>query len=280
MTVSLEDEYWASQNSRSHRPAPMNGNTPDAQKYAMELREIIRRHAAYQPRSLQKFLGPSELGSPCDRQVAGKMAGLPGTNHTADPWASIVGTAIHAYLADCFDAENYRAGVWRFLTETRVWGHPNHPGTADLYDYLWRALVDHKALSEKSLGKVKAIDGPPRRYLVQILMYAAGYRNAGFDVERVMLAVWPRTKSNLSDLYVWERLHTTDDDRLLEEVFEQTEDRYVWATKLASGQCQLTDIPMTPDDDECFFCPFYRPQSAYDNGPGCPGNRIIKTSTQ
>lgn len=107
MTVSLEDEYWASQNSRSHRPAPMNGNTPDAQKYAMELREIIRRHAAYQPRSLQKFLGPSELGSPCDRQVAGKMAGLPGTNHTADPWASIVGTAIHAYLADCFDAENY-----------------------------------------------------------------------------------------------------------------------------------------------------------------------------
>jgi hypothetical protein len=34
---------------------------------------------------------------------------------------------------------------------------------------------------------------------------------------------------------------------------------------------------MMPDDDECYFCPFYRAQAAYDESiQGCPGNRIIK----
>jgi hypothetical protein len=51
-------------------------------------------HAARAPRTLQQHLGPSELGVECDRQVAGKMAALPATNHVVDPWPSMVGTRL------------------------------------------------------------------------------------------------------------------------------------------------------------------------------------------
>lgn len=273
---SIQDEYWASQ----RRPPPPSGNTHLASQVAAEYREIVKKHAAYQPRSLQKFLGPSELGSPCDRQVAGKMAGLPGTNHTVDPWPSLVGTWCHEGMAECFTAENHREGVKRFLAETRVAGHPNHPGTSDLYDWNYRAVVDHKFLGESTHAKIRrAGSDPPRKYIVQILMYGEGFRRLGFRVDRVMLAAWPRTGSKLAGLYVWERPHTADDIELLQEVYRQTDNRYVWATRLATGQCTLNDIPMTPDDDECYFCPFFRAQSAHDGGPGCPGNRIDKTQS-
>ena len=39
----------------------------------------------------------------CDRQVVSKMCGEPVTNHVADPWPSVVGTAVHAWLAEKFD---------------------------------------------------------------------------------------------------------------------------------------------------------------------------------
>lgn len=255
----------------SSAPAPMNGSSAWASRYAAELRRIVHGHAERAPRSMQSYLGPSEIGAQCDRQVAGKMAGLPKTNHVADPWPSIVGTAVHAWLADCFTAENTRAGLLRFVAEKRVTPHPNHPGTADLYDAQERAVVDHKVLGPTSLQKVRRPEGPPRHYVVQLLLYGLGYRRLGLPVDRVALAAYPRTSSTLDGLYVWEREYTPADDELISEVFAQTETRYAYASGIANGELQLNDIPHSPDDDECYFCPFYRPQSARDGGAGCPG---------
>jgi hypothetical protein len=255
----------------SAAPAPMSGNTPWAARYAGEIREIVRGHSARAPRSVQQHLGPSELGSPCDRQVAGKMAGIPSTNHVSDPWPSIVGTAVHAWLADCFSAENLRRGQMRFVPETRVTPHPDHPGTADLYDAAERAVGDHKVLGETPLAKIRSADGPPRKYVVQLLLYGLGYRRLGLPVERVALIAYPRTQASLDGLYVWERPYSPADDQLIQEVFTQTAHRRQMAEGLLQSRLQLTDIPITPDDAECYFCPFYRPQSARDGGPGCPG---------
>jgi len=280
MTVPSASEFAMA--AAATRPASPTGNTELASRIAAEYREIVKRYAAYQPRTLQKYLGPSELGSPCDRQVAGKMAGLPATNHVADPWPSLVGTWCHEGMADCFIKANaFDTYGRRFLAETRVAGHPNHPGTSDLYDWKYKAVVDHKFLGDTTHAKIQRADGPPRKYVVQILLYAQGFRNMGFPVERVILAAWPRTKSKIAGLYIWERPHTPDDIALLEEVNTQTDTRYAWATALADGRCRLEDVPMVPDDDECYFCPFYRPQSAYDEKiQGCPGNRDIKFAQQ
>lgn len=251
-------------------PAPLMGSSPWAARYASELRRVVHEHAARNPRSLQVHLGPSELGSICDRQVAGKFAGLPHTNHVADPWPSVVGTAVHAWLADAFAGDNTRHGL-RWVPERRVIPHPDHAGTADLYDGQELAVVDHKCLGESSMAKVRSKAGPPIRYQVQLLLYGKGYRNLGLPVRRVALAAYPRTASTLDGLYVWEREARPDDDELLEEVFKLTRIRRQWGAEIQSGQMTLNDVPARPDSDECYFCPFYRPQSARDNGPGCPG---------
>lgn len=252
-------------------PPPLNGSSPWASRYAGELRRIATEHARRAPRSLQRHLGPSELGSPCDRQVVGKMAGGTTTNHVSDPWPSIVGTAVHAWLADAFTAENTRRGIARFLAEQRVTPLDGHPGTADLYDAAERAVVDHKVLGPTSMGHVRSDHGPRRGYRVQLHLYGLGYRRMGLPVERIALAAWPRTRSTMDDLYVWDELVTPATDALLAEVAQQTAHRTAVAAEVAAGRYRLRDVPATPDDTECFFCPFYRPESARDGGPGCPG---------
>lgn len=252
-------------------PAPLNGNTPFASRYAGDLRRVFHEQAARAPRSLQAHLGPSELGSECDRQVAGKMAQLPATNHVADPWPSIRGTALHVYAAEAFTADNDRHGS-RWVAEHRVTPHPLHPGTADLYDAKERAVVDHKFLGVTSMAKIRSPEGPPRHYVVQMLLYGRGYRILGLPVDRVVLAAYPATAASLDGLYCWERPYTPADDALLDEVFAQTEVRRRWAIALITGAAQLSDVPASPEDDRCYFCPFYRPQTARDGGVGCAGH--------
>lgn len=252
-------------------PVRLEGNSPWASRYAAELRRVVTEQAAGSARTLQRHLGPSELGVPCDRQVVGKLAGIPVTNHVADPWPSVVGTAVHAWLADAFTADNTRHGRARWLAEQRVVPHPDHAGTADLYDAEELAVVDHKCLGESSMAKVRSAAGPPVKYVIQLLLYGKGYRVLGLPVTRVALAAYPRTAATLDGLYVWERATGPQDDALIEEVFALTDRRKTMAEELLSGSKTFTDIPIAADDEECFFCPFYRPQSKRDNGPGCPG---------
>jgi hypothetical protein len=264
MTISVADFMSAA-------PARLEGNTPWAGRYAAELRRVVVEHASNSARTLQRHLGPSELGTPCDRQVVSKLAGVAPTNHVVDPWPSIVGTAVHAWLADAFMAWNRRRGFTRWLAEQRVIPHPDHAGTADLYDAQERAVVDHKVLGESSMAKVRSADGPSPRYQIQLLLYGKGYRVLGLPVERVALAAYPRTAASLDGLYVWERATGEQDDALIEAVFAVTDRRKAMAEEVLSGRRQLSTVATAPDDDECFFCDFYRPQAARDGGPGCPG---------
>jgi len=252
-------------------PAMSGGNTPFAARYARELRDVILRQASRQPRNLQVHLGPSEIGSECDRQVVGKFAGEPHTNHVGDPWASIVGTAVHAWLAEKFGLENSLNGYLRWITERQVAPHPAYPGHADLYDGIEEAVVDWKILGPTSMAKVMSPAGPSRRYQVQLLLYAAGYRNLGAPVKRVVLAALPRTSPTLDSMYCWEHLCSPADDQLIAGVLDETAFRRELARHVLAGQINIGDVPVTPGD-ECIWCPFYRPESARDGAPGCPGH--------
>jgi len=259
----------------STAPKALNGSSPWASRYAGELRRVFLEHAARAPRTLQQHLGPSELGVACDRQVVGKLAALPATNHVVDPWPSILGTAAHAWAADAFLADNVRRGL-RWVAEQKVTPHPEHPGTADLYDAAEWAVVDHKFLGESSMAKIRK--DPPRHYVVQLLLYGLGYRNLGLPVRRIVLAAYPRTAASLAGLYVWERTFSDaagqllpENVALLEEVFAQTAHRKVLTQQLLEQRISFDDVPIAPDGDVCFFCPFYRPQAARDGQFGCPG---------
>lgn len=256
-------------------PPSLNGNSPWAQRYAKTLLKVFHDHAAQAPRTLQVHLGPSELGVECDRQVAGKLAGLPTTNHVSDPWPSIRGTALHAWAAEAFTADNAKYGYQRWTVETRVYPHPDHSGTGDLYDLDEYAMVDHKFLGESSLNKVRK--KPPRKYVVQLLLYALGWINKGFPVTRIVLAAYPATKASMDDMYVWEHVIEPADWELIAYVWEQTDYRKQWAAWIVAQdnpQQALRTVPADTKEDreeECYWCPFYRPQAAHDAVFGCPG---------
>jgi hypothetical protein len=261
-----------------------NGNTPWAQRYAQELREVVIRFAARSPRTLQRHLGPSELGHHCDRQLVGKMAGVSfgagAGNLLHDPWASIVGTAIHAYLDEAFTWQSTWNEPGRWMTETRVTPDPGaqqpHPGTADLYDARTSTLADHKCQSEAIRTRLRR-DGPPFHYYIQMLLYALGYMHLGYQVDRVALISWPRTKSTLDDMFVWEKTITAEDFKAVLEVLEKTVLREKLAGYLVDGSMSLFDIPPTPNDDDCQYCPFFNPAALGDGtAAGCPGTAMLK----
>lgn len=263
--------------ARSTPAVALAGNTEWAAQYAAAIREVWHTHAAGAERSLQAHLGPSEIGHVCHRQVAGKLAHLPRTNHVTDPWPSIRGTALHAYAEDVFGDENARLGRDRWTTERKVEPFEGaspfetHRGTADLFDADEQAVVDHKFLGVRSMDKIRSAAGPPRHYVVQLLLYALGYTRLGLPVRRVVLLAYPATAGSLDGLYVWEHEITEADHRLIDDVRAELTYRKAWAAALVTGAAQLLDVPMDPRD-ECHFCPFYRPQSARDGGPGCPGH--------
>lgn len=265
--MSLND-YLDSPLGSGGGPQAVTGNTPWAVQYQAEITDIIRRYSAHRPRSLQVHLGPSELGVECDRQVVGKLLRIPETNHVVDPWPSFMGTAGHAAMEDVMAWDNAQRypGRPRWHTERRVVPHPDHAGTADLYE--WGVLGDYKFLGDASMDKLKSPKGPPRKYKVQLGMYGLGYIREGFPVNRVALIALPRTKSTLAATYVWESPFL-DLLPLVEEAFADTTRRKQMARSVQGGAGGWHDVPAAPDDSECYFCPFYRSQSQGDIG--CPG---------
>lgn len=261
-------------------PPDPSGNSAFAQRYGRELRDVIKRYAARLPRNVQRHLGPSELGYECDRMVTGKMAGpaVRHTNNIGDPWASIVGTSLHSFYEQAFTWENQQLPAPRWLTEARVTPDPQaprpHPGTADLYDVTTFSVTDWKNQSEGMRAKLRA-HGPPRHYFIQLLLYALGYVNLGFRVDRVVLVSMPRTKSTLDDMYTWEHAIAPADWELMAEVLRQTAVREEIAKEVVAGRLSFMDVPATPSDEACHYCPFYRSQAAYDpTAYGCPGTAL------
>lgn len=251
----------------AHAPSAATGNTDWAREMAEEVKRVIRRQAELEPRSQQVHLGPSELGTPCDRQIVGKLLRHPHTNHVMDPWPSVVGRAVHAWLATAFAQDDPQ----RWITERRVVPHPEHAGTGDLYDRQQSAVLDFKVQGESTARKVRSVEGPPRRYQAQLFLYGLGFMRAGLPVHRVGLVSLPRTKSTLDDTYVWEAPMDESAAELIRQVFTDTQRRKDMAELVRRGLVPIERIPRVPDHDECAFCPFYRPESGHDNGPGCPG---------
>lgn len=262
----------------SAAPRSVNASDAWAEGYSLEIKGILTRYAQRLPRQLQVHLGPSELGHECDRQVVGKMAGAKQTNHVADVWSSVMGTAGHAFVASAFDWDNEHNGYTRWLTERRVTPDPGpdpHPGTADLYDHVYQCVVDHKFQGDSTRSRLKT-QGPPMHYYVQLLLYRQGYLNLGLPVNRVVIVSWPRTKSSLDEMYVWSHVPTAADDELVRSVLAQTAFRQQVAELVKAGKISLMDVPTKPEDTECYFCGLYRPQARYDGQYGCPGTLLEK----
>jgi hypothetical protein len=256
-------------------PVPM---TEKGAEIAARLREIFYAYSNRMERNVQETLGPSEIGTPCDRRIALSLMRVPRVNPGGDNWASFVGTCVHEGLADMFmwaDANKGRYAVEVPLT----FPSPHVPkGTSDLLDRVLLMVDDHKLMGTWSLDKLRT-KGPSPTYRVQGHVYAYGQRLKGEKVERIAVIGWPRQGSNLDDLYVWTEPY---DPSIARDALARV-DRIAGQLKgctetigLHNDGCgcpsNLNLAMQFPIADDCRFCPFYAPGDSKGER-GCNGKR-------
>src|SRR5215207_9759146 len=158
-------------------PAPTVHETmsPEALELKKTLTDIITWAERNRPRSLQVQLGPSELGTECDRRIGYKIAQVPEVNVHMDPWTVFVGSAIHSRLQECIDTWGRNDGSERFLTEQHapldefINAHP------DLLDVKRNMVIDHKSTTSDTIKKLKAGGIISPGYQIQVHLYALAF---------------------------------------------------------------------------------------------------------
>lgn len=212
-----------------------------------DLVAFVRAHEQGAARSTQRAIGPSQIGMPCTRCLARHVLGCPVERTFNDPWARIIGTAVHAWLQDAAEGDNKALDRWRWETETRV--HPDDEllvkgGNADLYDRDRKVVIDHKVVGIAPLKKYR-LSGPGDQYRYQGHLYGKGFVKAGREVETVAIAFWPRG-GRLSELYVWTEAY---DEAIADEALFRF--RTIRDQALAVGPAL---IPLLPADPDCWDC--------------------------
>jgi hypothetical protein len=213
--------------------APADPNEAMGTALLSDLTDVIRWTDNNSARSMQTTIGPSELGSACDRKIAYRLAGTPEVNWWSDPLPAIVGTAVHTWLEHAVTEFQSKHFMDRWVTEITVQPDAMVKGHCDLYDKDLACVIDWKTVSPTKLKAWKSA-GPPDHYKAQVNLYGMGLIKAGFEVRKVCLVAVPRSG--------WLR-----DDLSFEEI-----------SSAPSG--------------ECAFCPWYRGGSGKAGMSGCSGN--------
>jgi hypothetical protein len=163
----------------------------------------IRDFSANRPRSLQKEIGPSGIGNPCDHCLAAALVGWERAQDEA--WLPLIGTAVHELLLsdpqwDAMDNSAYPGPDW--LKEHRVdvgtIGGMRVSGNADLFHVPSGTVVDLKIVGATTLNEARK-GGASQQYRYQVQLYGRGFTLAGYDVRQCVIAYLPRNSMRLSD---------------------------------------------------------------------------------
>ena len=233
-----------------------------------ELLAIVEHAADHAPRSLQRRIGPSELGIACLRRVGHILAGTPHVNTGGDRWLPTVGTAVHAWLAEVFDLldpPGTPLAQRRWLVEEKVTtglvAGDEIDGTCDLYDRATGTVLDWKTVGAKALASYRS-SGPGEQYRVQAHCYGAGWAVRGETVRTVAVMFLPRSGA-LRDAHLWS---------------EPFDPAVAAAAHQRAGHVALlvrddpASLALLPTADAwCSRCPWYQP-GASDLTRACPGD--------
>ena len=229
-------------------------------------RAVIEAAIVGQPRSQQKTIGPSEIGTDCDHCLAAKLAGWDKTADVA--WLPYIGTAMHSELDVVFTMAN--ADRFRWTTEKRVmvghiagvevWGH------TDLFDHDTRTVIDHKLVGKSTLDKARR-SGPSAVYRTQAHLYGMGWLNAGQDVDHVAICYLPRNAVSLDDAVLWHEPHnpTIATQALARAGAIATTITQLEAVSVAARDAYITSLPRA---DGCFDCRRYHDRPDDRPAPG------------
>lgn len=238
-------------------PIPANPSLLEGTPFAGWVRETLWTATHDLPRSRQTTIGPSQLGLSCSRQIAFQVAGVTPVNFSIDPLPSMVGTAMHAFVASVF------AGLrppGRYLVEQRV-TYQGVSGTLDLYDRRTGTVFDWKFPKLAKLRRVLS-EGPPRHYQWQLQTYAAGLAAQGEKPTRLAVVYIP-VDGALTDITAWVYPVVTAEA-------DQAVDRLATVRTQLGNTAHPGAVPAQPSR-LCPWCPYHRPQWTGDLDVACPG---------
>jgi len=221
-------------------------------------------------RSAQTTLGPSEIGTTCDRRLAMALLGSVPVNPGGDGWAAFVGTSTHVGMAEVYEWANASTG--RYAVEIPLtFGSVVVPkGTSDLLDRREGEIIDWKVMGAYSLKKFKA-EGPSETYRIQGHVYGYGATLQGEKVRRISIVGLPRAGSSLDEMHVWSEKF---DKKVALAAIARVEALDVQVQKAKQYDTEnLMDIAReipTGDAYECRFCPFFL-KGDKEMLKGCPG---------
>jgi hypothetical protein len=236
--------------------------------------ETVTRAAAHAPRSLQQQVGPSELGTPCTRRLAYRTLDWdPKPNTGTDPWASVIGTATHTWMATTYTAENTRHGYTRYLIEHPVELPGGIKGSCDLYDRHTGGVNDWKITSPANLRKYRA-DGPGAQYRTQAHLYALGLQLAGEIPSWVAITFLPRG-GRIDGLHVWSEPYS---HMVAVAALRRYQAIRQFHVELDPETHPARWALLPTADAHCAYCPWFLPGSA-DLSQGCPGHSAPGNAT-
>lgn len=230
---------------------------------------IIENSIRTQPRSLQKSIGPSELGTPCDHCLAAKLAGWQKIERDV-AWLPFIGTCVHAYLEQLFeqerakDIENGDSGLFQAERRVQPGTIRNQPltGSTDLYlEHLDGVgspgmTIDWKIVGKSTLDTVKRTGAPSKQYQAQAHLYAKGWNAAGWPTSHVCVYFMPRNSPNLRDGFIWIDRY---DEAQAVEALERANRLATILDSLETFSVETRDayISQLPRDPHCWDCNKY-----------------------
>ncbi|MEU3052210.1 hypothetical protein [Streptomyces griseus] len=260
--------------SPKNPPVDVQPMTELGTEIAARLKEMFHGFSNRQERSQQTTLGPSEIGSPCDRRLAMSLMRMPRVNPGGDGWASFVGTCVHAGLAEMFAWAD--AGSGRYAVESRLtYDNPHVPkGTTDLIDRVLLLVGDHKLMGKWSRNKLKS-KGPTATYRVQGHVYGLFARARGEQIEQIAIIAWPRDESSLDDLYVWTEPYNPG---IALKALARVDDIAAKVGPVEFGE--VAEYAKTQkaakfsiNSSDCRYCPFYMPAAKDLSNGACNGKQ-------
>lgn len=195
-------------------------------------------------RSQQKELGASSVYG-CRRQAWSIMRQVEKTNHETESLAAIIGTAVHATLAEAMKEADVFGDD--FLIE-QGFSTPDLKGHCDLFIKSSGTVVDWKTTTKKNMAKF-----PSEQQKMQVQLYGYLVEEAGYKVNTVSLVAIPRD-GWLKDVKIHEEPYNRD------EALKGIQ----WIRDL-----QNTIYPPEPERPKQFckdFCEYYDPSGVI----GCP----------
>jgi len=260
---------------------PTCDNDPDI--LATELFSMIEASITKQPRSLQKRIGPSEVGTLCDRRLGYGLAGIEKVNDRGVAWKPYVGTSLHEQMANIvatteltrWDINHATTERWKVEERVSVGhiGSQEITGSCDLFDVHHGAIWDWKFTTKNQIREKYRPHGPGDQYRIQAHLYGRGFARQGFDVRTVGVVFMTRD-GEFTDRHVW---HEPYSEQIAIEALAR-------ASRIANALDALgpdfTIPTLQTADAYCNFCPWHRAGTSQIE-LACPGHpkKITESKT-